>query len=107
MTLSERRRFRRVPLPAQIQAESGGEAYAVRAENISVGGLLLRADRTLEEKQKVKLRFTLPGTQREICVTGTVLHVSPEAFMGVRFDNLSPADEAAIKQFVESREPVS
>ena len=107
MTLSERRRFRRVPMPAQIQAEAGGEAYAVQAENISVGGMLLRAGRTLEENQKVTLRFTLPGTKKEIRITGTVLHVSPDAFMGVRFENLSPADEAAIKQFVESKEPVA
>lgn len=106
MTLSERRRFRRVPLPIQIQAESGGGAYAVQAENISAGGMLLRATRTMNENQKVVLRFKLPGTEKEVRVEGTVLHVSPNAFMGVRFDKLSAADEKAIQEFVESKEPV-
>lgn len=93
-------------MAAQIQAEAGGEAYTVKAENISAGGMLLRTRRTLEENEKVTLRFTLPGTKKEIRVTGTILHVSPDAFMGVSFDHLSPADEAAIKAFVESTEPV-
>ena len=94
-------------MPAQIQAEAGGEAYPVQAENISVGGILLRSKRTLGENQKVTLCFTLPGAKKEIRVTGTVLHVSPDAFMGVCFEDLSPADEAAIKQFVQSKEPVA
>ena len=106
MTLSERRRFRRVPLPAQIQAEAGGAAYSVRAENISAGGMLLRAERTLEQNQKVSLRFMLPGTKKEIQVTGVVLHVSPGAFMGISFENLSDEAKTAIQAFVESNEPV-
>lgn len=106
MTLSERRRFRRVPMPIQIQAESGGGGQMVQAENISIGGMLIRASKTMEEAQRVTLRFTLPGTQREIRVEGTVLHVSPNAFMGVRFDKLSAADEKAIEEFVNSKDSI-
>lgn len=106
MTLSERRKFRRVPMPAQIQAQAGGAAYSVQAENISVGGVLIRTKDTLEEGQVVQLVFTLPGSKQEIRAKGKVLHVSPEAFMGVQFESLSPHDKEAIEKFVESKEPL-
>lgn len=102
MDASERRKYRRVPLPIQIHAETGGETYVVKAENISLGGMLIRAETTLEENERVTLSFTLPGTQREIRAEGIILHVSPGAFMGVRFESLSPADQAAIEAFIES-----
>jgi len=93
-------------MPAQIQAQAGGAAYSVQAENISVGGMLIRTKETLEEGEAVHLVFTLPGSKREIRVKGKVLHVSPDAFMGIQFETLSPKDQEAIQKFVESKEPL-
>lgn len=104
MSTQERRRFRRVPISTRIEAEAGGEFYSVTAENISPGGMLIRSPKTLPEGTKVHLTFTLPGTQREFRIIATVQHTSPSAFMGIRFDNLSPEDVQALVLFVEAKD---
>jgi len=76
------------------------------AVNISVGGMLLRTAHTPEIGEKVLLVFSLLETQREIRVTGTVVHARPDVYMGVRFDNLSAEDKEAIDKFVELAVPV-
>ena len=96
----EKRRFRRVAMVAKIEAEAGGTPYLAEGCNISVGGLLIRSTKTLEENQTLRLKFTLPGVDREIRVTASVRHVSPGAFMGVSFEDLSQEDLAAIERFV-------
>ena len=85
---------------AKIQAEAGGKPHIVEARNISVGGMLIRTAMSIQEKQTLRLRFTLPGSDNEITVTGMVQHVSPEAFIGVRFEGLSPEALAAIEKYV-------
>jgi c-di-GMP-binding flagellar brake protein YcgR len=105
----ERRRFRRVQIPARIRIQGGRrapEVFEATAENISEGGVLLSTTHTLELNAKVLLAFTLPGMQKEIRVTGTVLHVSSDIYMGVRFDNLAAADKEVIQKFVAIAEPV-
>ena len=102
--VEERRRFRRVPISTMMEVESGAESYTVTAENISPGGMLIRCSKTLNEGQKVKLRFTLPDTKIELRVNGVVQHVSPGAFMGVRFENLTPEQTQTISLFIEAKE---
>jgi uncharacterized protein (TIGR02266 family) len=104
VSVQERRRFRRVPISTRIEAQAGDESLIVTAENISPGGMLIRAPKTLPEGMQVTLVFTLPGSKREFRITGTVQHVSPNAFMGVRFENLSDDDKQAITIFVDSKE---
>ena len=100
MTTIEKRHYRRVPMGTQIKAEAGGKTFSMEACNISVGGMLIKTPRTLEEKQNVKLEFTLPGSDHALSVQGTVQHVSPGAFMGVAFDDLAPEHRAAIVKYV-------
>jgi uncharacterized protein (TIGR02266 family) len=104
LTAQERRRFRRVPISTRIEAEAGGEFHSVTAENISSGGMLIRSSKTLPEGTKVRLLFKLPGSEREFRVQGTVQHVSPGAFMGVRFDAMTDADRQELSLFVESKD---
>lgn len=84
----------------EVQAEAGGKTTSMEACNISIGGMLIKTPNTLNEKQKMKLEFTLPGTNHPLSVRGTVQHVSPGAFMGVAFDDLSPENRAAITNYV-------
>lgn len=102
MTTPEKRQFRRVPMAARVSAEMDGREFTFEARNISVGGMLIRTTMTLPENKTLHLRFTLPRTQTEISVSGTVLHVSPDAFMGVRFDDLSVAGHDAIEEYVSA-----
>ena len=102
--MEEKRKFRRVPMAAHIQGEAGDVPYVAEARNISVGGMLIRTAHTLREGQPIRLRFELPGTSTRLSVTGVVQHVSPEAYMGIRFTELSPLDFKLISEYVEAVE---
>ena len=91
-------------MAAQIQGEAGGASYVAEARNISIGGMLIRTAQTLREGQPVRLRFELPGTSTRLAVTGVVQHVSPEAYMGIRFTELSPEAFKLISNYVDAVE---
>ena len=100
--MSEQRTADRVPFVARIEAQAGGFPFIALAKNISVGGMLINTANPVPEGQIVHLKFTLPGANREIAVSGTVQHVTPGAYMGVRFQDLNPADLEVIQRFVEA-----
>ena len=87
---------------ALVQTEIGGMPYVAEARNISIGGMLVRTIYTLEEGKSIQLRFVLPETDQEIAVTAMVQHVSPDAYMGIRFLDLSPEDRARIQAYVDA-----
>lgn len=97
----EKRQFKRVPLNVPVEAVAGGRTLRYESRNISVGGLLLRGEETLLENDTFEMSFRLPGRAEPVRVTGIVQHVSPEAFMGVRFKELAADVRAAIERFVK------
>ena len=96
----EKRKFRRVPLTAVVRAEAAGLPYSVEGRNISVGGMLVKTEQTLEEGVQLRLEFQLPGDPAPIWATGVVQHVMPDAFMGIRFTELKEADRRRIEAYV-------
>ncbi len=100
--MQERRTFRRVPMVTQIQGEAGGMPYIAEARNISVGGMLIRTTQTFAEGQTIQVRFVLPDSTKLISVVCRVQHVSPEAYMGIRFENLTAEDRELIRKYVDA-----
>jgi uncharacterized protein (TIGR02266 family) len=98
----EKRKFRRVPLVAVVRAEAAGQPYSVEGRNISAGGMLVKTEKTLAEGTTLRLVFQLPGDPSLIHAVGVVQHVSPDAFMGIRFLELSEADSRRIEAYVEA-----
>ncbi len=99
----DQRKSRRVPIVAQIEAQAGGFPFIAVSENISEGGLLVRTTRTMESGQVVHLKFTLPdASQREIRVNGVIQHCSAGQSMGVKFEDMDPADLAALQNFINA-----
>jgi len=96
----EKRKFRRVPLTATVHAEAEGQPYSVEGRNISVGGMLVKTEKTLEEGVTLRLDFQLPDDPAPIHAAGVVQHVMPDAFMGIRFTELSEADRRRIEAYV-------
>ena len=89
-------------MAAQIEGEAGDVPYVAEARNISIGGMLIRTQNTLREGQAIRLRFELPGTGVKLAIAGVVQHVSPEAYMGIRFTQLSPDDFKLINDYVDA-----
>ncbi|HUJ41414.1 MAG TPA: PilZ domain-containing protein [Candidatus Acidoferrales bacterium] len=100
--MEEKRKFRRVPLTAVVRAHAAGQPCSVEGRNISVGGMLVKAEKTVEEGVELRLEFQLPGDPAPIHATGVVQHVMPDAFMGIRFTSLSDADRKRIEAYVGS-----
>lgn len=100
--MEEKRKFRRVPMDAHIEGEAGNVAYTAEARNISAGGMLIRTTHTLREGEAIRLRFELPGTGTKLAISGVVQHVSPGAYMGIRFTEISPQDSKLINDYVDA-----
>ena len=98
--MESRRKTRRVPFVAKIEAQAGGFPFIALAENISEGGISIHTASPLAEGSAVSLKFTLPETEEEIAVSGTVRHVMPGESMGVRFEELPALALEAIHKFV-------
>jgi len=98
--VTEKRQFKRVPLNVTVEATAGGRVFLFESRNISVGGLLLRGRETLQENDTFQMKFLLPGGSAPVSAAGVVQHVSPEAFMGVRFVALSDDARRAIETYV-------
>ncbi len=99
--MADKRISRRVPLVIRVEAQAGGSPHILLAQNISIGGILLRSAGPLEEGATLELKFILPGEEVEIQATGRVQHVTPGQFAGVEFTNLGPGDADTIRRFVE------
>jgi len=97
----EKRQFRRAVLSVPVDVEAGERSFRLYSRNISVGGMLLRGEETLEENQTFRMKFNLPGRNEAISVGGIVQHVSPDAFMGVRFTDIAADVRSVIERFVE------
>lgn len=98
----EKRVHRRAGLVTPVDAETGGTKHSIESRNISVGGMLARAQVTLPEQTRLLVRFSLPGESFEIVTAAVVQHVSPDAFMGIRFEGLPAAAHTAIEKYVEA-----
>lgn len=100
----ERRRAVRVSvvIPIEVRDSHGFSLHS--CSDLSIGGVYF--DRAIPHPvgAQVELAFNLPGDERTLVCAGQVVNV-PDASsygMGVRFLNLSPADEAMLEEFITS-----
>ena len=69
--------------------------------NISKGGLAVRTMSPLQQGSKLKARFKLPGAKTEIDTESRVSWTDRRIGMGLQFEKVEPADQAAIDQFID------
>ena len=72
------------------------------AQHLSRGGIAIRTTSPLEPDAKVRLRFRLPGSKKDIDADAHVRWSDPRVGMGLQFDRVDPADQAAIDEFVDA-----
>ena len=111
--MEERRRFVRLDtrLEVDYQIAPSGDAQVVVTKDISAGGICFFADRVLKPGTRLTMRLMLPGRAQPIqCTAEAVWSDQYELIgkgrrqrsveVGVRFLEISPADQAAIMQHV-------
>jgi c-di-GMP-binding flagellar brake protein YcgR len=79
-----RRQNARIHLMIPVQVESFGEKYSAESQDISSGGMLLKAETPVKVAQPVQLTFNLPD-KAPIEIPAVVCHKRGSLF-GVRFD---------------------
>jgi uncharacterized protein (TIGR02266 family) len=96
-----RRSSPRVVLGIPVAYRFGGTIAAALTLNLSKGGLGIRTMTPLAVGSKVRTRFRLPGSSRDIEAESRVAWSDRRAGMGLQFERVSAEDQLAIDEFVD------
>jgi two-component system chemotaxis response regulator CheY len=97
-----RRSSPRVVLGIPIAYRFGNTIAAALTLNLSRGGISIRTTSPLEQNTRARLRFRLPGSKKDIDAEARVAWNDRRVGMGMQFDKVDPADQAAIDEFVDA-----
>jgi uncharacterized protein (TIGR02266 family) len=97
-----RRASPRVVLGIPIQYRYGNTIAAALTLNLSHGGIAIRTTSPLDTGSKIKVRFRMPGSKREVDAEGRVVWSDRRVGMGIQFDKVDAANQAVIDSFVDA-----
>ena len=97
-----RRSGPRVVLGIPIAYRFGNTIAAALTLNVSRGGIAIRTTSPLAIGAKVRLRFRMPGSKRDIDADAAVFWSDRRFGMGLQFERVEPPDQAAIDEFVDA-----
>jgi uncharacterized protein (TIGR02266 family) len=96
-----RRGSPRVVLGIPIAYRFGNTIAAALTLNLSKGGLAIRTMSPLQGSAKLRVRFRLPGSKRDIEAECRVAWSDRRVGMGLQFERVQSTDQAAIDEFVD------
>jgi uncharacterized protein (TIGR02266 family) len=70
--------------------------------DVGSGGVAIRTTSPLETGSRIGVRFRIPGSRRDVEAEGRVSWSDRRVGMGVQFEQVEPAGQAAIDDFVEA-----
>lgn len=96
--LQNRRRAARVraDIPVEARVSDVGIVNA-RISDLSIGGVALQCQRALEVNSEVLTQFTLPNSNRLVCIAGRVVNANSTGRAGIRFSFVSDHDLEALE----------
>jgi uncharacterized protein (TIGR02266 family) len=97
-----RRSSPRVVLGIPIQYRFGNTIAAALTLNLSHGGIAIRTTSPLENGAKIKVRFRMPGSKRDIDAEGRIAWSDRRVGMGIQFEKVDAANQTVIDQFVDA-----
>ena len=97
-----RRSSPRVVLGIPVQYRFGETIVAALALNLSHGGIAIRTTSPLEAGAPIRVRFCVPGSQRDIDTDGRVAWSDRRVGMGVQFEQVDAAGQLLIDHFVDA-----
>jgi uncharacterized protein (TIGR02266 family) len=97
-----RRSSPRVVLGIPIQCRFANTIAAALTLNLSRGGIAIRTTNPLELASKIKVRFRMPGSKRDIDAEGHVAWSDRRVGMGIQFEKVDPANQTIIDDFVDA-----
>jgi uncharacterized protein (TIGR02266 family) len=97
-----RRLSPRVVLGIPVAYRFGNTIATALTLNLARGGIAIRTTSPLDSGAAARIRFRLPAGPREIEVEARVSWSDRRVGMGLQFEKVEPADQAAIDAFVDS-----
>jgi uncharacterized protein (TIGR02266 family) len=97
-----RRGSPRVVLGIPIQYRFGNTIAAALTLNLSHGGMAIRTTSPLEMGVKIRVRFRMPGSKRDIDAEGRVAWSDRRVGMGIQFETVDPENQTIIDNFVDA-----
>jgi uncharacterized protein (TIGR02266 family) len=97
-----RRGSPRVVLGIPIQYRFGNTIAAALTLNLSRGGIAIRTTSPLEAGSKIRVRFRMPGSKRDIDADGRVAWSDRRVGMGIQFERVDPGHQTLIDNFVDA-----
>jgi uncharacterized protein (TIGR02266 family) len=97
-----RRGSPRVVLGIPIQYRFGNTIAAALTLNLSRGGIAIRTTSPLEAGSRIKVRFRMPGSKRDVDAEGRVAWSDRRVGMGLQFETVDPANQTIIDNFVDA-----
>lgn len=96
-----RRSSPRVNVAVPISYRAGNAVSSALTLNVGRGGLAIRTMNPPERGTLLRLRFKLPAAIREIEASGRVCWTDRHLGMGVQFEQMTPADQAQVDEYVD------
>ncbi|MEO8076673.1 MAG: PilZ domain-containing protein [Acidobacteriota bacterium] len=96
-----RRGSPRVVLGIPVAYRFGTVIAAALTLNLSKGGLSIRTMSPLQQGEKIRARFRLPGQKRDIEAESRVAWSDRRVGMGLQFEKVEPDDQSSIDVFVD------
>jgi len=104
----DKRKYPRKPLQVKVTNLRSGLFTYFLSNNISAGGMFLKAEEPLPQGTPLELQFSLPNNDQPIQARAEVVRVAPPSSdprlpsgMGLRFINLPESTRRLIQEFVE------
>ena len=97
-----RRTSPRVVLGIPIQYRFGNTIAAALTLNLSHGGIAIRTTSPLEGGSKIKVRFRMPGSKKDVDAEGRVAWSDRRVGMGIQFDRVDASNQMIIDHFVDA-----
>jgi uncharacterized protein (TIGR02266 family) len=97
-----RRSSPRVVLGIPIQYRFGNTIAAALTLNLGHGGIALRTTSPLDNGARIKVRFRMPGSKKDIDAEGHVAWSDRRVGMGIQFEIVDPGNQAIIDNFVDA-----
>ena len=97
-----RRSSPRVVLGIPVQYRFGHTIAAALAWNLSHGGIAIRTTSPLDAGTKIKVRFRLPGSKRDVEADGRVAWSDRRVGMGVQFEKVDASSQVLVDNFVDA-----
>jgi len=97
-----RRASPRVVLGIPVQYRFNNTIAAALTLNLSRGGVAIRTTSPLESGSRIRVRFRMPGSKRDVEAEGRVAWSDRRVGMGVQFEQVDPATQLVIDNFVDA-----